>query len=66
MRSNGLYVLKNSFGDFCPLWKYDLLEENNPSYLLHNLLYADVTFMFTIYYSFLVIFDINYINWKKL
>jgi hypothetical protein len=26
MRSNGLYVLKNSFGDPCPLWKYDLLE----------------------------------------
>jgi hypothetical protein len=52
MKSNGLYVLKNSFGDPCPLWKYDLLEEDNPSYLLHNLLYMDVIFVFTFYYIY--------------
>jgi hypothetical protein len=35
IRSNGLYVFLNSFGDPYPLCKYDLLEENNPFYLLH-------------------------------
>jgi hypothetical protein len=50
MSSNGLYVFLNSFDDPCPLCKYDLLEENNPSCLLHNLLYIDVIFIFTYYW----------------
>jgi len=54
MNSIGWYVLNNSFGDPWPLWKYDLLEEDNPSCLLDNLLYMDVIFVFTLYYSFLL------------
>jgi hypothetical protein len=37
MLLNGLYVFLSLFGDPCPLCKYDLLEENSPSCLLHNL-----------------------------
>jgi hypothetical protein len=33
MKSNGLYVFLSSFGDVCPLCKYDLVEKENPSYL---------------------------------
>jgi hypothetical protein len=46
---NGLYVFLSLFGDPCPLCKYDLLEENNPSCLLHNLLYMEVILKFTFY-----------------
>jgi hypothetical protein len=42
--SIGLYVLKNSFDDFCPLCKYVILEEDNPSCVLHNLLNMDAIF----------------------
>jgi len=48
IRSNGLYVFLNSFGNPCPLSKYDLLEEKNRSCLLHNLLYMDVFLIFTL------------------
>ncbi len=37
-------VFFSPFGDVCPLCKYDLLEEENPSYLMHNLWYMDVIF----------------------
>jgi hypothetical protein len=62
MKSNGLYVFFNSFGDVCPLCKYDLLEEENPSYLMHNLWYMDVIFyvLFIYYCSTLGIFDTKY------
>jgi hypothetical protein len=46
---NGLYVFLSLFGDPCPLCKYNLLKENNPSCLLHNLLYMDVIFKFSFY-----------------
>jgi hypothetical protein len=39
---NNLYVFLNSFGGLHPLCKYDLLEENNPFFLLHSLLYMNV------------------------
>jgi hypothetical protein len=40
MKSKALYVdLLNSFGDPSPLHKYELLEENYPFCLLHNLVY---------------------------
>ncbi len=45
-RSNGWYVFKNPFSDCHSLCKYDLLEENNSSCLLHNLFYMDVIFIF--------------------
>jgi hypothetical protein len=49
MISNNLYVFLNLFNDSCPLCKYDLLEENNSSCLLHNLLYMGVNFIFLFY-----------------
>jgi hypothetical protein len=49
----GLYVFKNSFDDFSPLCKYDILEEYNPSCLLHNLLNMDV--IFYIYIIFIIV-----------
>jgi hypothetical protein len=49
MKSNGLYVFFSSFGDVCPLCKYDLLEGEIPSYLMHNLWYMDVNFMYILY-----------------
>jgi hypothetical protein len=52
MRLNGLYIVFfNSFGDPCPLYKYDLLGKKK-SCLLHNLLYMDVIFIFTFYLSY--------------
>jgi hypothetical protein len=33
------------FSDPHPLCKYDLLKENNPTYLLHNVLYMVVIFI---------------------
>jgi len=50
MKSNALYVFKNSFEDPCPLFKYDILEENNPSCLFYNLFYMNVIFIFTFIY----------------
>jgi hypothetical protein len=43
---NGSYVFLSLFGDPCLLCKYNLLKENNPSCLLHNLIYMDVIFKF--------------------
>jgi hypothetical protein len=53
MRSNDLYVFLNSFGDFRPLCKYYLLEENNASCLLHNLLYMNVI-LFLFYFIIVI------------
>jgi hypothetical protein len=45
IRSNHLYTFQNSFGDPCPLCKYDTLK-NNSYCLLHNLLYMDINFIY--------------------
>jgi hypothetical protein len=49
MKSDGLNVFLNSFCHPYSLCKYDLLEENNPSYILWNLLYMSIIFIFTIH-----------------
>jgi hypothetical protein len=48
-------------GSPCPLYKYDILEKNNPSCLLHNKLYMKAIFIFSFYFG---IFEINYIICK--
>jgi hypothetical protein len=53
IRSNHLYTFQNSFGDPCPLCKYDTLK-NNSYCLLHKLLYMDINFIdlgFTYYHN---------------
>ncbi len=45
------------FGDPHPLCKYDLLKENNPTYLLHNVLYMVV--IFSIYILFISIVPLH-------
>jgi hypothetical protein len=61
-----LYVFLNSFGNPCPLYKYDILEKKNPSCLLHNKLYRKAIFIFSFYLLpyYLGIFDTNYIICK--
>jgi hypothetical protein len=56
----------NSFGDPCPLCKYDLLKENSPPCLLHDLLDMDLLFIFYLLKFYLHIFDINYNMYKFL
>jgi hypothetical protein len=48
MKSDGLYNFLNPFCDPYSLCKYHLLEENNPSCLLCNLLDMSIIFIFTI------------------
>jgi hypothetical protein len=45
-KSNFFCVFLNSFHDHDPIWKYDLLEENNLPFLFHNLWYMDVSFIY--------------------
>jgi hypothetical protein len=48
MRSNDFHVFKNSFDDLYPLYKYDILEENNPI-VYCTIYYACIIFIFIFY-----------------
>jgi hypothetical protein len=50
MRSNGLYIFKNSFDHPCPLRENDTLKNNNSSCLFHNLLCMDVVSIFVFHF----------------
>jgi len=68
MKSNGLYVFLNSFGDLCIFYKYNIIEENKPFCLLHNLLCMDIIFIFTFYFIFVIIWNflhLLYYLWKN-